>query len=320
MNFQELENDISEVVDRIGSSVVLISKDMNARTVYGYTAPAKGLGSGIILSSSGYIVTNFHVVEGATRIEVTTPQGNVYEAEYKGGDRATDIAILRIRTSGLEPAVLGDSDHLRVGQFALAIGNALGLPGKPTVSLGVISALERPLPQAEFVFEGLIQTDAAINPGNSGGPLATLDGKVIGINFSMIPFAQGIGFALPINTVKRIMNQVLEHGRVIRPWLGISGVSLHGDHKKDLGAESGVYVAAVTRDSPAHIAGILPGDVIESMEGTKITDMKALLAKLSELSAGSRVRIGILRNGRRAHTETIVEEMPDQYPTWNQGD
>ncbi len=316
MNFSELEGEISGVVEKVGNSVVLISKDIQARTGYGYTVPAKGLGSGIIISSSGYIVTNYHVVEGARRIEVTTPSGDVYDAEYKGGDMATDVAILKIRAKDLEPAVLGDSDRLKVGQFALAVGNALGLPGKPTISLGVISALERPLPQAEFVFEGLIQTDAAINPGNSGGPLATMDGKVVGINFSMIPFAQGIGFALPINTVKRIMNQVLENGRVIRPWLGISGATLHGNQLKQLGAESGVYVAAVTRDSPAHLGGILPGDVIESLEGTRVTGMKDLLLRLSELKIGSRARIGIIRNGKRAQAETLIEEMPEHYLRW----
>ena len=172
-----------------------------------------------------------------------------------GSDPATDVALVRVNAENLPSATLGDSESLKVGQFVLAIGNALGLPGAPTVSMGVISALGRPLPGTDFVLEGLVQTDAAINPGNSGGPLADLEGRVIGINTAMIPFAQGVGFAIPSDTIKRIVDQISKHGRVVRPWLGISGLDVNPSiaRRYGLSVESGVLLAEVMRDSPAHM-------------------------------------------------------------------
>ncbi|TLX99754.1 MAG: trypsin-like serine protease, partial [Thaumarchaeota archaeon] len=164
----------------------------------------------------------------------------------------------------LPVANLGDSESLKAGQIVLAIGNALGLPGGPTVSMGVIGALGRPLPGTDFVLEGFIQTDAAINPGNSGGPLADLSGNVIGINTAMIPFAQGVGFAIPTHTVNRVVEQIIRHGRVVRPFLGISGVDMNPAiaRRFNLPVDSGVLLADVGRDTPAYEGGLRSGDII----------------------------------------------------------
>ncbi len=220
------EEKITEAVDRLSQSVVTVDTT-KAKTARLSPFPRGGAGSGVIIKRQGYIITNNHVIEGATKVEIGLRDGRSFSGKVVGGDAQTDTALIRVEDYDLPEAQLGDSERLRVGQIAIAIGNTLGLPGGPTVSAGVISATGRPLPGADFIFEGLIQTDASINPGNSGGPLADLDGKVVGINTAMIPYAQGVGFALPINTVKRTVDQLIDRGRVMRPCLGISGVSVN---------------------------------------------------------------------------------------------
>lgn len=313
MQISVFENEIIDAVDKVNGSVVTVNNRGYGIGRHGTPLPVNGQGSGIVISPSGYVMTNFHVVNGAQSIEVTTSSGDVFKANYVGGDPATDIALIKIKERNLPYANLGDSDAVRVGQFVIAVGNALGLPGKPSVSLGVISATGRPMPHADFIPEGLIQTDAAINPGNSGGPLTTLKGEVIGINSSMIPFAQGIGFAIPINVARRIMEQVLENGRVIRPWLGISGVSIEGDFAKRGPVDHGVLVVRVTRGSPAYYAGLFQNDIIVSVDGTEIKDMRALLTGLSDLKIGKKAMLGFFRNGRRFEREIEVLEMPEYY-------
>ncbi len=313
MQINAFEDEITKAVEKVNGSVVTVNNQGYAMGRYGRPFPFNGQGSGIIISPSGYVMTNYHVVKGAQNMEVITSDGSEFNARYIGGDPATDIALIRIRDKDLPYAELGNSDALKAGQFALAVGNALGLPGKPSVSLGLISALGRPMPHADFISEGLIQTDAAINPGNSGGPLVTLNGEVIGINSSMIPFAQGIGFAIPINTAKRIMEQILEHGRVIRPWLGISGITVR---KGALGRSSvyaGVMVVNVTVESPAYYAGLAQNDVITSVNGRKIGDMKDLLTELSHLEIGKSATLGIVRHGSETQREIEVIEMPEFY-------
>ncbi len=236
-----------------------------------------------------------------------------FEGEVVGSDPATDVALIRVRNdTPLPAATLGDSDALRVGQFALAIGNTLGLPGGSTASLGVIGALGRPLPWAEFIFEGLIQTDAAINPGNSGGPLADINGHVVGINTAMIPFAQGVGFAIPINAVKRVVQQIFEKGRVIRPWLGISGMNLNPQlaRRYNLQAESGVLVAELSREGPSFEAGFRVGDVIVQIGDTEVKQMKDLLLALSKFEVGSVIKVLYFRMGTKREASLRLVEVP----------
>ena len=258
------ENQITGAVEKLSESVVSIDSVRVARDLgYGFI-PIEGKGSGVIIDAKGYVVTNNHVIDGAARVQIHLKDGHSYVGEVVGADPATDIAILKVETENFPAASLGDSEKLKVGQIVLAMGNSLGLQGGPTVSMGVISALGRPLPGADFIFEGLIQTDTAINPGNSGGPLADLNGNVIGINTAMIPYAQGVGFAIPVNTVKWATNQLFEKGRVVRPWLGIVGASLDKAlaRRYDLPAESGVLVVEVDPHGPAYEAGLRVGDVV----------------------------------------------------------
>ncbi len=254
------------------------------------------------------------MVADADRVQVSLADGRSFVGEVVGSDPETDVALVRVEARDLPAARFADSEKLKVGQFALAVGNALGLPGAPTVSLGVVSALGRPLPGTDFVLEGLIQTDAAINPGNSGGPLADINGDVIGINTAMIPFAQGLGFAIPSNTVTIVVDQIMRNGRVVRPWLGISGVdvTLAISRRYDLGTESGVLVAEVSRGSPAEGSGLRRGDVLVGAAGTEVKKMKDLLTALSKSKVGEGVTLSIVRFGRRYEASAKLAEAPVQ--------
>ncbi|HZW55493.1 MAG TPA: trypsin-like peptidase domain-containing protein [Nitrososphaerales archaeon] len=303
------EGQITEAVQSVSESVVTIESTMLVRDRRFGSMPVKGAGSGVILSSAGFIITNYHVVEGLPKVEVGLKSGETIKGTVLGRDPQTDIAVVKVKDGGLHASSLGDSESLKVGQIALAIGNTLGLPGGHTVSAGVISALRRPLPWADFVFEGLIQTDAAINPGNSGGALADLDGNVIGINTAMIPFAQGVGFAIPINTVKSVSAQILENGRVIRPWLGISGTNLDEAMARRFGlsetTRGGVLLVRVSPDSPADEAGLAAGDVIVGINGLQVEEMKDLLQALSKQHVGQVATLDVARRYGRSFTVTL---------------
>ncbi len=294
-----MQEEILEAVSRIRESVVSVDSSRISYNRYGI-APVRGSGSGIVVSGSGYIVTNNHVIQDSENVTVRLQDGTETEGFVIGGDEATDIALVKIEKRGLKHAELGDSDSVKVGQIVLAVGNALGLPGDPTVSMGVVGAVGRPMPWADFIFEGLIQTDAAINPGNSGGPLVDLSGNVIGINTAMIPFAQGMGFSIPSNTVKRVMEQVLEHGMVLRPYIGISGVSVDREVSQRLGMKStgGVLVVRVSQASPAYYAGIRKGDGITSASEKKVSNIRDLLEELSRHKPGDTISITATRSGR----------------------
>ena len=307
------EEKITEAVDRLSQSVVTVDTT-NAKTFRFSPAPNRGAGSGVIVKRQGYIITNNHVIEGASRIEIGLRDGRSFSGKVVGRDAQTDTALIRVEGYDLPAAQLGDSERLRVGQIAIAIGNTLGLPGGPTVSVGVISAIGRPLPGADFIFEGLIQTDASINPGNSGGPLADLDGKVVGINTAMIPYAQGVGFALPINTVKRTVDQLIERGRVIRPWLGISGVAVNSTiaRRYNLPTELGVMIVEVVPHSPAYDAGLRVGDILSRIGPLNITKMTDILVALSKLSIGDVVGILLVRSKGSYRTSLRLLQAPDQ--------
>ncbi len=311
MALSGLEDRVAEAVEKVSESLVSISSTRLERRFFGLV-PLEGQGSGVVISKDGLIVTNNHVIEGASQVHVNLKDGRTFLGEVIGSDEATDIALVRVEAGDLPAADLGDSESLKVGQFALAIGNALGLPGGPTVSLGVISAMGRPLPGADFIFEGLLQTDAAVNPGNSGGPLADLDGRVVGINTAMIPYAQGVGFAIPISTVRRIAGEILEHGRVARRWIGISGIDLTPPLARRYGipVDSGFLVAEVVPGGPADGAGVRPGDVIVGANDVKVARTKDLLLALSRVAAGGTARLDLNRMGSARRVEVAPSEGP----------
>lgn len=312
MTLSALESQMTEAVEKLSESVVSMSTLRYGEDFRFGLVPVQGQGSGVIISKRGYIITNNHVVDYAERVRVVLKDGRTFIGEVIGGDTATDTALVRVESDDLPAAVLGDSDKLKVGQMAIAIGNALGLPGGPTVSAGVISALGRLLPGADFIFEGLIQTDASINPGNSGGPLADLNGNVVGINTAMIPYAQGVGFAIPINTVKRIVEQILAEGRVARPWLGISGITLNPAiaRRYGLSSDSGVLVAEVVPGSPSYEAGLRGGDVLVQLGPYSIGKMTDLLAAVSRTALGEVMSVSVIRAGTTYRTSLRLIEAP----------
>jgi serine protease Do len=315
MGLTELEGQITGAVERLSESVVGIDSTRLTRdNRFGGLVPVEGQGSGVIIDPRGIIVTNNHVIDESARVQVNLKDGRTFVGEVIGTDPATDVALVKVEAENLPFATLGDSEKLKVGQIVLAIGNALGLPGAPTVSMGLIGALGRPLPGTDFVVEGLIQTDAAINPGNSGGPLADLDGKVIGMNTAMIPFAQGMGFAIPSETIKRIMDQITRHGRVVRPWLGISGTDVNKfvARRYNLAVDHGVLLAEVLGEGPARDAGLRVGDIVVKMGESKVDGMKGLVGSLSRLTIGDEVSVEFVRNGTTYETKLRLRETPEK--------
>ncbi|MDH2900073.1 MAG: trypsin-like peptidase domain-containing protein [archaeon] len=315
MTLAGIEEEITQAVQKLSESVVNIEATVYARgRRFGGIIPVEGSGSGVIFDLTGHVITNNHVVDSADVVTVSLKDGRVFGGKVIGSDGATDIAVVELEANdrNLPYATLGDSEHLKVGQIALAIGNSLGLPGGPTVSLGVVSALARPLPGADFIYEGFIQTDAAINPGNSGGPLANLQGEIIGINTAIIPYANGMGFAIPVNMVRHVAEQILEKGRVIRPWIGISAVEVNPaiSRRYDLRVDTGLMVIGVSRYSPADEAGLRQGDVITGINGHETKSMKDLLSEISKLAVGSGVRLATVRLGNEMEISLRLVEMP----------
>lgn len=276
-----LNNSITDIAEKASKAVVSINSTIGKKN-FGYgTAPIRGSGSGFIISPDGYILTNNHVIEGAETVDVVLSDGSKVEGKIAGTDQQTDIALVKIPGNGYKVLELGDSENIKIGSIVIAIGNALGLPGGHTVSMGVISAKNRPMPWADFIFEGLLQTDAAINPGNSGGPLLDLNGKVIGINTAIIAQANGIGFSIPASTVKKEINDLIAMGKVNRHFIGISGIEIN---ENDAGYyKTGVIVARVDPYSPAYESGIRPGDIITEFNGKQIKSMRDLIRGVSEM-------------------------------------
>lgn len=276
--------------------------------------PVEGVGSGVIIDKKGYILTNNHVIEKAKKLKVTTNDGNVYEGHIVGTDRQTDLAIIKIDSKdALLSAELGNSDELKIGQIVIAIGNPFGLDGGPSVTAGIISSLSRRLQFENGIME-LIQTDASINPGNSGGPLVNTKGQVIGINTAKMPYAQGIGFAVPINVAKMIITDLIKNGRVTnRPWIGISAIKINQDLASSyrLPSVQGALIAEIQYDSPADKADLRKGDIIESIDGIKIVDPIQISNHIRKLSIRDKIFIRINRYGKRIDKEIML--MP--YPT-----
>ncbi|MCX7680352.1 MAG: trypsin-like peptidase domain-containing protein [Anaerolineae bacterium] len=330
-----LEAQIEAVYALAGPAVVHISSVSYAYDFFFNPVPQEGTGSGFIYDTEGHIVTNHHVVENAQELSVTLADGRSFQATLVGADPTNDLAVLRIEADNLpQPIPLGDSDNLRVGQFVVAIGNPFGQVG--TLTVGVISALGRIIesPDGRFIGEA-IQTDAAINPGNSGGPLLDLRGRLIGINAQIISpshASAGIGFAVPVNTVRRVVPQLIAHGRYPHPWLGIEYLPLTQEWSNALRQgginvpDTGLLVLQVVAGSPADRAGIrggtqivrlgsyripVGGDVIIALNGEPIGSSKEFIAYLeTQTQVGDTITVTVVRDGREENIQVTLAERP----------
>ena len=319
-----------DVFEKVHPAVVNIASTILGMNFWMEVIPRQGQGTGFIIDRRGYVLTNNHVVAKAQKLTVTMASGKKIDAILVGRDPRTDLAVIRIPPGDVEAvATLGDSDKLRPGRKAIAIGNPFGL--SHTLTTGIISALHRSIKTEDGnEIEDLIQTDAAINPGNSGGPLLDSNGHVIGINtaiFSLSGGYQGIGFAIPINQAKRVATQLITSGRVVRPWLGISGLSLSPSLAEGLGlgVSQGVLVVQVARGGPAHQAGLrggdrevlirgirlrLGGDIITDINGISVDDMKQLVNHVEQMEVGEAADLGVMRKGFSKRIRVMLSERP----------
>jgi Do/DeqQ family serine protease len=328
-----LEEAFTAVADRVTPAVV------NVSTVPDRTAPSEGggderfreffgdelyeryfkrrpredgraSGSGVIVDPNGYILTNNHVIENARDIIVRLSDSRKFPARLVGRDPKTDLAVLKVESpTALPVAGLADSDRLRVGQWAIAIGNPFGLDR--TVTVGIISATARNR-VGVTTYENFIQTDASINPGNSGGPLLNLDGKVIGINTAIVASGQGIGFSIPINEAKAVMGQLIARGRVVRGWLGVVIQDVTDELAATFGVRErdGVLVADVMRGGPADGGGLRPGDVIVEFGGSRIREVPDLQRRVANIAPGQAVKVTVVRDSKPVPLVVTVGEMP----------
>ena len=331
-----LEAQVEAVYRQAGSAVVNITSVTYAFDFFFNPVPQEGTGSGFIYDDQGHIITNYHVIEDAEELSVTLADGETYPAEIVGEDPTNDLAVIRIDAENVpNPVPLGDSDALRVGQFVVAIGNPFGL--ERTLTAGVISSLGRVIrgPENNFIGE-VIQTDAAINPGNSGGPLLDLAGQVIGVNSQIVSPSQanaGVGFAVPANTVQRVVPELIERGSYPHPWLGIEPVSLTAERARafrqagmEIPVDRGVLVLEVLSGGPADDAGIqggdrlvrlgryripLGGDIIVAVDGQAVDDYQDLTVYLeTETRVGDSVDVVVIRDGEEATFQVTLEERP----------
>lgn len=290
---------VTDVVAKVSPALAHIRVKKKAPRRPGAPREMEGAGSGFVITPDGYIVTNSHVVDGADRVEVNLADGTSCVAVIVGQDPATDIALLRVDGSALPMVELGDSDRLRVGQVAIALGSPMGF--QSTVTAGVISALGRSLrSKTGRLIENIIQTDAALNPGNSGGPLVDSRGCVIGINTAIIQYAQGICFAIPVNTMRWVVTHLIREGKVVRGFLGIAGQTVPLPVRVvryfQLDHDSGVQVIDVSKDSPASRAGLQAGDVVISLGGKAVDSIDDIHRRLSRESIGKRMDLTLLRD------------------------
>lgn len=275
-----------------------------------------GSASGFIFDAAGYIMTNNHVVRGASEIEVTLTDGREFVATVVGQDPNTDIAVIKIEGDDLPALRLGDSDRIRVGDWAIAVGNPLDLEG--TVTVGVVSAMGRVdlnIQGGAPLYQDFIQTDASINFGNSGGPLVNIEGEVIGINSAVNAQADGIGFAIPINLAKEVSDALMSEGKVVRGFLGVrpQEVTRELAEANDLGDTKGIIIAGVESGTPADKAGIKPGDVVTSFAGTPITGVAQFRRVVAGVTPGEKVEVGIVRDGRPKVLTAVLEERNDTF-------
>jgi len=324
------ENENIRIYDEAGRSVVNVVTSSVAYDFFYNPTPSTGSGSGIIVDKKGDLITNYHVIEGAQSLIVTLYDGSRYPAELVGSDPGSDLAVLKVKAleEKLFPIAFGTSSGLKVGQKAIAIGNPFGL--ERTLTVGVVSSLGRTMRASNGrLMRGIIQTDAAINPGNSGGPLLNSEGHLIGVNTAIFSTGEGnigIGFAIPVDSVKKVLPQLLRSGYVARAWLGISGQSIDAEYASVLGLPSGgVLVADVFRDSPAEKAGLRGalrnvrlgnliiaegGDLIVAVDGKTVRSMDDFNDIIEGYEAGRMVTLKVLRNGKTIFLRVRLAEMP----------
>ena len=278
----------------------------------------RGIGSGFVISADGKVLTNAHVVNNADTVDVAFADGRVMEGKVLGKDPVTDIAVIQVQGNSLPTVTLGDSEQIQQGQWAIAIGNPLGL--QETVTVGVISATQRfgaeiGVPDKRI---GFIQTDAAINPGNSGGPLFNEKGEVIGINSAVIGGTQGLGFAIPINTAQKVAEQLITTGKVEHPYIGVQMVALTPqvvqqlNSRMQIEADRGVLMMSVARRSPAAQAGIQPGDVVQKINGQSIDRADQVQRSIEEAGVGGKLQIELQRSGRTVAVTVQPQQLPNQ--------
>ena len=271
------------------------------------------LGSGVIVSSQGYILTNNHVVEAADEIEVALADGRKASAKVVGADPETDLAVVKIELPNLPAITLGHIEQARVGDVVLAIGNPFGVG--QTVTMGIISALGRSHLGIN-TFENFIQTDAAINPGNSGGALTDIDGNLLGINtaiYSRSGGSLGIGFAIPVSTVKSVMDSIIKTGQVVRGWIGVEPQDITPELAESFGltTKTGTIIAGILKNGPADRAGMKPGDILVAINGAPVNDTTAMLNLIAQLPPGERAEMKVLRKGREATLSVVVGKRPN---------
>lgn len=306
---------VIEAVEKVGPSVVKIDVTHRARG----RGEARGSGSGFLFTPDGYILTNSHVVHRAHGLEVNLQDGRRYAAERIGEDPQTDLAVLRIDAPHLVPARLGESRSLRVGQLVIAIGNPYGF--ECTVTAGVVSALGRSLrSESGRLIDNVIQTDAALNPGNSGGPLVNSRGEVVGVNTAVILPAQGLCFAIPIDTAKYIVARLMKEGVVRRSYIGVGGQNVsiprHVVRRHALLIETGVLVVSVEPGSPADRAGVKEGDILVGFDGRDVPTVDDLLRLLTEERVGARTPLTVLRRSEQMALERVgLEIVPREAPS-----
>jgi S1-C subfamily serine protease len=301
---------VIEAVEKAGPAVIGVRRGRAGRE-----NAFDGAGSGVIVSGDGYALTNNHVIRGAERVEAMLHDGQVAAAEIVGADPDTDLALLRLARGSFTAATLADSDALKIGELAVAIGNPLGL--QATVTAGIVSALRRTLRgESGRLIEDVIQTDASLNPGNSGGALVDGRGHVIGINTAMIGGAQGLCFAVPINTAKRVIPELMREGRVARGWLGIAGQSQELSkaltRRMGLDAEAGVLVVQIVPGGPGEAAGLRPGDVILSFDEQPSPSVDAIHRLLGKEAIGRKIPLAVLRDGQVVHLTLTVTQRPEE--------
>ena len=270
-----------------------------------------GEGSGVIVDGKGYILTNYHVVAGAEKITIHLFDGRELKGTVRGTDPRTDLAVVHVQTTDLPVAVIGDSDKIQVGEWAIAVGSPFGL--EETVTVGVISAKGRS-GLGTGTYEDFLQTDASINPGNSGGPLVNIDGDVIGINAMIIQPGQGIGFAIPINLAKTIMLELIKTGKVIRPWVGIGLQDITPDLMKyfNLKEKEGALISQVYSGSPAEQVGLKVGDVVIEVDGVKVKSTQDVVREVLKKKVGQKVNFVVLREGKRTQVSVTTAQMPEK--------
>jgi len=306
---------VVSAAEKISPSVVKIEITQTSRSRSGEPREHRGGGSGFVFTPDGLILTNSHVVHSATRIHVSLPDGRRLPAHMIGDDPATDLAIIRVDAPNLVAAPLGDSQKLRVGQVAIAIGNPYGF--QYTVTAGVVSALGRSLRSySGRLIDDVIQTDASLNPGNSGGPLVTSDGLVVGVNTATIMGAQGLCFAIGINTAKFVATRLLQDGRIRRSYIGVEAQTVPLQRRLvrfyDLPQESGVVVLSVEGGSPAQKVGLREGDVIIALDGKPVGGVDDLHRLLTEARVGVRSSLTVLRWTDRMELPIVPSEMPEK--------